>query len=111
MINGITQLIMMKADVLSIFDTIKICTHYNYNGKKIDYLPFDVTTDSVSPVYTEMKGWNKDLTGITNMDAAPSELVDYIEYIEKELNIPITIVSVGPDRKQTIIRKKELVYS
>ncbi len=111
MINGITQLIMMKADVLSIFDTIKICTHYNYNGQKIDYLPFDVNPDSVSPIYIEMKGWNKDLTGITNMDAAPSELVDYIEYIEKELNIPITIVSVGPDRKQTIIRKKELVYS
>lgn len=111
MINGITQLIMMKADVLSIFNAIKVCTHYNYNGKKIDYLPYDINPDVLTPVYTELKGWNKDLTGITSMDTAPAELIDYIEYIEKELNIPITIVSVGPDRKQTIIRKKELVYS
>lgn len=111
MINGTTQLIMMKADVLSIFSTIKICTHYNYNGKKIDYLPYDINPEVITPVYTDLKGWNKDLTGITSMEAAPAELINYIEYIEKELNIPITIVSVGPDRKQTIIRKKELVYS
>lgn len=111
MINGVTQLIMMKADVLSIFDTIKVCTHYNNKGKKIDYLPYEINPEDVTPIYIDLKGWNKDLTGITNMDAAPAELINYIEYIEKELNIPITIVSVGPDRKQTIIRKKELVYN
>lgn len=109
MINGVTQLMMMKADVLSIFETINVCTHYNYQGKQIDHLPYDVNTDQVSPVYTELKGWNKDLTGLTSIDAVPAELNDYIAFIEKELNVPITIVSVGPDRKQTLMRKPVLV--
>lgn len=109
MINGVTQLIMMKVDVLSIFDTIRICTHYNYQGKKIDYLPYDTSGNQVVPVYTDMKGWNKDLTALDSIDAIPPELNDYIAFIEKELNVPITIVSVGPDRKQTLIRKPVLV--
>lgn len=109
MINGVTQLMMMKADVLSIFETIKVCTHYSYQGKKIDHLPYDIADDQLAPVYHEMKGWNRDLTGLTSIDAIPAELNDYILYLEKELNVPITIVSVGPDRKQTLIRKAELV--
>lgn len=109
MINGVTQLIMMKVDVLSVFDTIKVCTHYSYQSKRIDYLPYDVSGDQVMPVYTELKGWNKDLTALDSIDAIPAELNDYITFIEKELNVPITIVSVGPDRKQTLLRKPILV--
>ena len=109
MINGVTELIMMKADVLSGFKTIKICTHYNYQGKKIDYLPYDIATELAIPVYKELKGWNKDLTGLNSVDGIPSELNDYIHFIEKEVGVPITIVSVGPDRKQTLMRSKQIV--
>ena len=108
-INGVTQLIMMKADVLSIFDTINICTHYSYKEKIIDYLPYDHSSESIKPIYKQLKGWNKDLTGLNSPEAMPAELNNYIDFIESELNIPITIVSVGPDRTQTLIRNKELV--
>lgn len=109
MMNGVTELIMMKADVLSIFQKIKICTHYNQNGKKIDYLPYDISPETISPVYIEMKGWNKDLTGLSSPNEIPAELDAYIDFIEKETGVPIMIVSVGPDRKQTLIRKKAMV--
>ncbi len=105
MINGVTELMMMKADVLSDFKTIKICTHYNYQGKKIDYLPFDYSPELLSPFYTEVKGWHKDLTELNSPDQMPKELNDYIAFIEKETGVPISIVSVGPDRTQTLIRK------
>ena len=108
MLNGVTQLIMMKADVLSDFDTIKVCTHYIHQGEKIDYFPYDIQED-ITPVYKELKGWNKNLTGLTSVDELPAELVEYIEYLETELETPITIVSVGPDRTQTILRDKMLV--
>ncbi len=108
-INGVTQLIMMKADVLSIFDTIKVCTHYNYKGVKTDKFPYNVEPENVQPIYVDMKGWNKDLTGLTNVEDMPKELNDYIAFLEKELETPITVVSVGPDRKQTLIRDKALV--
>ncbi len=104
MINGVTQLNMTKADVLSIFDTIKICTHYKYKGEKIDYLPYDAELGEVEPVYTDMKGWKTDLTGLNREIDFPQELSTYIAYLEKELQTPITVVSVGPDRKQTILR-------
>jgi adenylosuccinate synthase len=109
MINGVTELMMMKADVLSGFETIKVCTHYNYNGKKINYLPYDYSPELLTPVYTDIKGWNKDLTGLDNAEQMPKELCDYITYIERETGVPISIVSVGPDRTQTLMRKKELV--
>jgi adenylosuccinate synthase len=108
MINGVTQLIMMKADVLSVFENIKICTHYMFDGKKIDYMPYDSDPHKVQPVYIEMRGWKNDLTGMRNLAQFPKELTDYIEYIEKQMEIPITIVSVGPDRTQTIVREKIL---
>ena len=108
MINGVTELSMMKADVLDQFDTIKVCTHYLHKGKKIDYFPYNVD-ESVKPVYIEVKGWNTDLTELTKTDELPSELVDYISYLEKELETPITIVSVGPDRKQTIDNSKAIL--
>jgi adenylosuccinate synthase len=102
MINGVTELMMMKADVLSDFDTLKVCTHYNYNGKVIDYLPYNIDTKYLSPVYQELKGWKTDLTQFTSKDQMPKALVDYIRFIEQAVNTPITIVSIGPDRKQTI---------
>ena len=108
MINGVTQLSMMKADVLDKFDTIKVCTHYEYQGEVIDYLPYNIEDGSLKPIYKEVKGWNTDLTGLSSIDQIPSEFNDYICYLEKELNIPITIVSVGPDRKQTLMRNAVL---
>lgn len=109
MINGVTELMMMKADVLSDLDVIQVCTHYNYQGSKIDYLPFDYSPELLSPVYQELKGWKKDLTGLHNSSEMPEELNQYISFIEKAVGVPIRIVSVGPDRTQTLIRKKELV--
>ena len=103
-INGVTELMMMKADVLSGFDTIKVCTAYHYKGANIEHLPYNIEDDKVTPVYTELAGWSEDLTGMTAADSLPKALQDYIVYLEKELNVPIKIVSVGPDRKQTIHR-------
>ena len=105
MINGVTELMMMKADVLSDFDEIEVCTHYNYNGKVIDYLPFNINPAYLSPVTTTLKGWHVDLTAIHSKDKLPEALMAYIEFIEKQVETPISIVSVGPDRKQTIRMK------
>jgi len=104
-VNGITQLIMMKGDVLSGFDTLKVCTAYKYKGETIDHLPFNIEPENLEPIYTEMKGWKEDLTKMTNASSLPKEFNNYVEYLEKELETPITIVSVGPDRSQTIHRK------
>jgi adenylosuccinate synthase len=105
MINGVTQLNMTKADVLSIFDEIKVCTHYKYKGEVIDYLPYDLKAEDLSPVYESVPGWNTDLTGLRNEEDFPAELQGYIDYLEEKLQTPITVVSVGPDRSQTIMRK------
>ncbi|MFI2742868.1 adenylosuccinate synthase [Zhouia sp. PK063] len=103
-VNGVTQLMMMKADVLSGFKTLKICTAYNYKGETIKHLPYNIEEENVTPVYTEVKGWDKDLTKLSAADELPKELMDYIEFLEKELEVPIKLVSVGPDRTQTIHR-------
>ncbi len=103
-INGVTQLMMMKGDVLSGFDTLKVCTAYNYKGAVIHHLPYNIEEENVTPIYTEFKGWQADLTGMTTFDSLPLALKDYIEFIEREVEVPIKIVSVGPDRKQTITR-------
>ena len=103
-INGVTQLMMMKGDVLSGFDTLKVATAYNYKGEVIQHLPYNIEEENVTPIYTEFKGWKQDLTGLTTFESLPKELKDYIEFIEKEIEVPIKIVSVGPDRKQTIMR-------
>ncbi|GIM49254.1 adenylosuccinate synthase [Capnocytophaga stomatis] len=103
-VNGVTQLMMMKADVLSGFETLKVCTSYKYNGNEIKHLPYNIEEQNVTPIYTEMKGWAKDLTQITDTKELPKELNDYISFLEKELEVPITLVSVGPDRTQTIVR-------
>jgi adenylosuccinate synthase len=102
MVNGVTELMMMKADVLSEFETIEICTHYDNNGHVIDYLPYNIDPNYIKPITTTLKGWNKDLTTIDSKNKFPQELMDYIKFIEKATETPITIVSVGPDRTQTI---------
>jgi adenylosuccinate synthase len=103
-VNGVTQLSMMKGDVLSGFKTLKVCTAYKYKGETITHLPFNIEEENVTPIYTDFKGWKEDLTKMRNVSEFPKELNTYIEFLEKELNIPIKIVSVGPDRTQTIHR-------
>ncbi len=103
-VNGVTQLMMMKGDVLSGFKTLKVCTSYKYKGKEITHLPYNIEPENVQPVYTEFKGWKEDLTKMTDASQLPKELNNYIDFLEKELETPIKIVSVGPDRKQTIFR-------
>jgi adenylosuccinate synthase len=104
MINGVTQLLMMKADVLSAFPVIKICTHYKLsNGTVTDMVPYEVVKEKIIPVYKELKGWNISLRGITK-ENLPQELNDYIKFLETELQVPITLVSTGPDRTETILR-------
>ena len=103
-INGVTQLMMMKGDVLSGFKTLKVCTAYNYKGKVIKHLPYNIEEENVTPIYTDFDGWSEDLTTMCETSELPKALNDYIVFLEKELEVPITIVSVGPDRKQTIFR-------
>jgi len=102
-INGVTKLMMMKGDVLSGIDKIKVCTHYNFNGQKIDYLPFEAN-DGLTPIFQELEGWKEDLMKLEKLEDAPQAFHDYISYLERELETPITIVSVGPDRKQTFFK-------
>jgi len=104
MINGVTELSMMKADILSIFDEIKVCTHYIINGEKVVDFPFDVNDLAIEPVYLSLPGWKTDLTELRSYANAPQELKDYVTYLEKELNVPINVVSVGPDREQTLLK-------
>jgi adenylosuccinate synthase len=105
MINGVTQLLMMKADVLNIFPTIKICTKYQLkDGTITDMLPYELINDKIIPIYTELKGWNTTLVGISD-EAMPVELSQYIDFLEKELGVPITLISTGPDRTQTVYRQ------
>ena len=104
MINGVTQLIMMKSDVLDGFETIKACVAYKKDGVIMTDVPFE--TEGCEAVYKEIKGWNCDLSSMTSEDQFPQEFKDYIKFLEDELETPITILSVGPDRAQTIIRKK-----
>ena len=103
-VNGVTELMMMKGDVLSGFSKLKVCTAYNYKGEKIEHFPYNIEAENVTPIYTEMKGWKEDLTKMNSAEQLPKSLMDYIEFLEKELEVPIKIVSVGPDRTQTIHR-------
>ena len=101
MLNGVTQLIMTKTDVLDTFDTIKVATAYSVNGELSDQMPYDLDA-KVLPIFTEMPGWMTDLTGVRSKEQFPDELKDYINFLEKELQIPIKYVGVGPDREQII---------
>lgn len=104
MLNGVTDLIMTKADVLSAFGELKVCTAYDYKGETIEHFPYNIDENNLSPVLKSLPGWDKDLTGLSDISELPSELNDYITYLEKELEVPITVVSVGPDRTQTLMR-------
>ena len=103
MINGVTELSMMKADVLDSFEDIFVCTHYLQDGEKIDFFPFELSYNT-QPVLKKIKGWNTDITKCKDEDSFPNELSHYIKFLEQELDIPISIVSVGPNRSETIIR-------
>ncbi|MGW8317458.1 MAG: adenylosuccinate synthase [Bacteroidales bacterium] len=102
MLNGVTQLIMTKTDVLDSFDTIKVATAYSVNGELTDRLPYNLEEADVKPVFTELPGWKTDLTGVRSSDQFPPELRDYITFLEKELQVPVRFISVGPDREQII---------
>jgi adenylosuccinate synthase len=103
-VNGVTQLYMMKGDVLSGFETLQVCTGYHYKGQEINHLPYNIEPENVTPILTKMKGWKADLTGMTTYNELPQELKEYIEFIETAVEVPIKVISVGPDRKQTITK-------
>ncbi len=106
MLNGVTQLIMMKSDVLDDFDEIKACVAYEIDGERTDRFPFSIESAELKPVYVTMPGWKTDMTKIKSETEFPEAFRNYIAFLEKELETPITIVSVGPDREQTIVRSK-----
>ncbi len=106
MINGVTQLIMMKSDVLDTFDTIKVCTAYKIGGKVVEEFPYEIN-DEIEPVYVEFPGWKTDMTKMTSEDEFPEEYNAYVSFIEEETGVPVKIVSVGADREQTIVRYEE----
>ena len=103
-VNGVTQLIMMKADILSGFEAIPVCHTYEHEGEQVPNLPFGIEPDEVTPVYKDHQGWQEDLTGVTEEQNFPGALSDYISMVEREVGTPIKVVSVGPDRAQTIQR-------
>ena len=102
-INGVTELSMMKADVLSGFDSLEIATTYNYKGKEIAHLPYNIEPENVSVNYAQVKGWQEDITKVRKQGDLPKNLLDYVKIIENFVGVPVSIISVGPDRKQTII--------
>lgn len=108
MLSGVTRLIMMKSDVLDTFETIRVCTDYEIRGEKTRHFPYELTED-VHPVYRELKGWQCDTTKLTDPNDFPQALKDYIAFVEGEIGVPISIVSVGPDREQTIALHPELL--
>ena len=105
-INGVTELNIMKSDVLSSIGKLLVCTSYTIDGKVVDFFPYDIKSKDITPNYIEFKGWDKDITDVKNEDDLPDELIDYIDYIELFVDVPIKLISVGPDRTQTIYRKK-----
>jgi adenylosuccinate synthase len=108
MLNGVTQLLMMKADVLNEFDEIKVCTHYKLeNGFTTDRVPYDLVDHKIEPVYKTFKGWKSDLREVSSFEDLPSEMKHYLKFIEMEMRLPISVVSVGPDRTQTLIKEIE----
>jgi adenylosuccinate synthase len=104
MVNGVTELIMMKSDVLDEFGTIKACVAYRQHGERIDYFPYSVE-EGIEPVYVELPGWKTDMTRFTDESQFPKAFSDYIQFLEQQLETPIKIISIGPDRDQTIVRK------
>ena len=104
MVDGATQLIMMKSDVMDTFETVKACVAYSINGQKVTDLPYEME-NNIEPIYVDLKGWQTDMTKMRLEEEFPQEFKDYVAFLEKELGVPISIVSIGPDREQTILRK------
>jgi adenylosuccinate synthase len=102
-INGVTQIILTKADVLSGMSKIPVCTHYKIDGQLTDEFPYSIE-NGLEPVYADLDGWNEDITTCKTYDSLPVNLKKYIQFIEKETGVPVSIVSVGPNREQTIVR-------
>lgn len=109
MLNGATELVMTKADVLSGFDTIYACTHYKHNGEVIDYMPYDINAVKIEPVLEPIPGWNEDITAIRENNQIPTKLASYITYLEKQLGVPVKYLSVGPDREQTLCLTQDVL--
>lgn len=104
MLNGVTKLIMTKADVLSILSEVKVCTSYLMNGREIDYFPYEIVNEKVEPIYKSFPSWQEDLKLVDSFENMPQSLKNYIDFLETDLNVPIVVVSVGPDRKQTLVK-------
>lgn len=104
MLNGVTDLIMTKADVMDTFDTIQIGNEYNYGNQKIDYFPYEINDPKLQPVFKAFKGWKTNIAEKIKVEDLPEDLIDYVKYIEKQVEVPVSIISVGPDRTQTIFR-------
>ncbi|MFY7811367.1 MAG: adenylosuccinate synthetase, partial [Flavobacterium sp.] len=104
LINGVTELYMMKGDVLSGFETLNICTQYKINNQEINDLPYSINDENIEPIYQTFKGWKQDITNVKTFENLPIELKEYITFIEDFVNVPIKIISVGPDRTQTIFK-------
>ncbi len=112
MINGVTELFMMKADVLDNFDEINVCTHYlTKRGTVVDALPYDLGSEDFTPVYKTFKGWKTDITKLKEFKSLPEELLNYIDFIEEEVKVPVTIVSVGPNRSQTLFKSNQFPFN
>jgi adenylosuccinate synthase len=105
MLNGVTELVMMKADVMDELETIRVATAYKQANQVIDYVPFEACNQTLEPIYTDLPGWQKSLSNINSLDEVPGAFEQYIQYIENKAKIPITIVSTGPDRSETWYRK------
>jgi adenylosuccinate synthase len=103
-VNGVTDLMMMKADVLSGLKTLKVCTKYKYNGQEISHFPYNLEAEDLTPIYEDFEGWKEDITQVQNFENLPESLKTYVKFIEEYLEVNIKIVSVGPDRKETIMR-------
>lgn len=104
-VNGVTQLMMMKADVLSGLDSLEVCTSYRYRGEEVDHLPYRLDAQLLEPVYRTLPGWSEDLTGVRKTTDLPSTLTSYVRFIEDYTGVPVVLVSVGPDREQTLWRR------
>ncbi|MBN2747258.1 MAG: adenylosuccinate synthase [Bacteroidales bacterium] len=104
MLNGVTDLIITKADVMDSFETIDVCTHYNIDGEIVDMIPYELNNAGIEPVFKSLEGWKTNISAINKIELLPTTFMDYIRFVEQEAEVPVTIVSTGPDREQTIIR-------
>jgi adenylosuccinate synthase len=104
MLNGVTDLVITKADVMDGFDEIKVATSYRLNGEELDYVPYEISTEEILPQYTSRKGWKTDITKIKEINELPAAFLDYIRFVEELTGVPVTIISIGPDRQQTIVQ-------